>query len=40
MAEAEKFIIVGSITHSKAKYGEGDIRERFGGGVMYGGKGH
>lgn len=38
MTDQVKLLLIGSITYSKAKYGEDDVRERFGGGVMYGGK--
>ncbi len=32
-----KLLLIGSITHSLAKYPDG-VKERFGGGVMYGGR--
>lgn len=38
MSNPVNLLIIGSITKSSARYGENDIRERFGGGVMYGGK--
>lgn len=38
MPDSAKLLVIGAITRSKAKYSENDIRERFSGGAMWGGR--